>query len=153
MNKAKISKSKKRSEIVHNCTCFNLRKTTRAVTQLFDEVLKPSGLLATQFTLLAAISENDDATISQLSKAMIMDRTTLTRNLNPLQKNGWVAVTPGDDKRTKTLSLTRSGKKVLSQAMSYWSLAQKKVVNALGKNNWGALLDNLSFTVKKLNPY
>ncbi|MGV7220750.1 MAG: MarR family winged helix-turn-helix transcriptional regulator [Nitrospinales bacterium] len=138
---------------MQNCTCFNLRKTTRAVTQLFDDVLKPSGLLATQFTLLAAISENDNATISQLSKAMIMDRTTLTRNLSPLQKNGWVEVTPGEDKRTKTLSLTRSGKKILSQAISYWNMAQKKVVDSLGKNNWGDLLDNLTFTVKKLNPY
>ena len=81
MNRAKIPISKKRSEIVQNCTCFNLRKATRAVTQLFDEALKPAGLYATQFTLLAAISFRKDATITELSKALIMDRTTLTRNL------------------------------------------------------------------------
>ena len=153
MNRSKTTHSKKRSEIVQNCTCFNLRKTTRAVTQLFDEALKPCGLYATQFTLLAAISSVNDATITELSKALIMDRTTLTRNLNPLQKNGWVEVTPGEDKRTRILSLTRSGKKLLKDAMTYWSQAQSQVVKTLGKGNWEELLNNLSFTVKKLNPY
>ena len=138
---------------MQNCTCFNLRKATRAVTQLFDEALKPCGLYATQFTLLAAISFRKDATITELSKALIMDRTTLTRNLNPLQKNGWVDVTPGADKRTRTLSLTRSGKKVLKDAMTYWKQVQNQVVKTLGKGNWEELLDHLSFTVKKLNPY
>ena len=144
---------KKRSEIVQNCTCFNLRKTTRAVTQLFDEALKPCGLYATQFTLLAAIASRDDVTITKLSKELIMDRTTLTRNLNPLQNNGWVEVTPGEDKRTRTLSLTRSGIKVLSQAMTHWKKVQNRVVKTLGKSNWEELLDNLSLTVNKLNPY
>ena len=109
--------------------------------------------VVSQFTLLAAISSKDAATITELSRAMIMDRTTLTRNLNPLQKNGWVEVTPGVDKRTKILSLTRSGKKILSQAMIHWNLVQNKVVKTLGKRNWGELIDNLGFTVKRLNPY
>ena len=144
---------KRHSETVQNCTCFNLRKTTRAVTQLFDEALKPSGLYSTQFTLLAAISSCDQVTITELSKELIMDRTTLTRNLNPLQKNGWVEVTPGEDKRTRILSLTRSGKKILSQAMIHWEQVQKRVVKTLGKSNWEELLDRLSTTVNKLNPY
>ncbi len=138
---------------MQNCTCFNLRKASRAVTQLFDEALKPCGLYATQFTVLAAISSRDDVTITELSKELIMDRTTLTRNLNPLQNNGWVEVTPGEDKRTRTLSLTRSGIKVLSQAMIHWKQVQSQVVKTLGKSNWEELLDNLSLTVNKLNPY
>ena len=138
---------------MQNCTCFNLRKTTRAVTQLYDEALKPSGLYATQFTLLAAISSTEPVTITKLSQALVMERTTLTRNLNPLQKNGWVEVTPGEDKRTRTVFLTRSGKKVLSQAMVYWKEVQNQVVKTLGKSNWQELLENLSLTVKKLNPY
>lgn len=139
--------------MVQNCTCFNLRKTTRAVTQLFDEALKPCGLYATQFSLLAAISSTKNVAITELSKALIMDRTTLTRNLAPLQKSGWVEVTPGEDKRTRILSLTRSGKKVLSQAMGHWRLVQNEVVKTLGKNDWEKLLENLSSTVTKLNPY
>ena len=143
----------KRSENVQNCTCFNLRKTARAVTQLFDEALKPCGLYATQFTLLAAVSSKENVAITELSKALVMDRTTLTRNLKPLQKSGWIEVTPGEDKRTRTLSLTHSGKKVLKQAMLHWKKVQNKVVQTLGKNNWEVLSDSLSTTVKKLNPY
>ncbi|MFQ5584808.1 MAG: MarR family winged helix-turn-helix transcriptional regulator, partial [Calditrichia bacterium] len=153
MNSNKTTRSKKRSEIVQNCTCFNLRKANRAVTSLFDEALKPCGLYATQFTLLAAISSREPVTITKLSKALIMDRTTLTRNLNPLQKSGWVEVTPGEDKRTRTLSLTRSGKKVLKNALTYWSQVQNQVVKTLGKGNWEELLENLSLAVKKLSPY
>lgn len=138
---------------MQNCTCFNLRKATRAVTQLFDEALKPCGLYATQFTLLAAVSSKENVAITELSKALVMDRTTLTRNLKPLQKSGWVEVLPGLDKRTKALSLTRSGKKVLKQAMIHWKEVQNEVVMALGNGNWELLLDNLSSTVKKLNPY
>ncbi len=138
---------------MQNCTCFNLRKATRAVTQLFDEALKPCGLFATQFTLLAAISSRENVAITELSKALVMDRTTLTRNLKPLQKLGWVEVLQGEDKRTKTLSLTRSGKNVLKKAMIHWKKVQRQVVKTLGNSNWEVLLDNLSSTVKKLNPY
>ena len=138
---------------MQNCTCFNLRKATRAVTQLFDEALKPCGLYATQFTLLAAVSSKENVAITELSKALVMDRTTLTRNLKPLQKSGWVEVLPGRDKRTKALSLTRSGKKVLKEAMIHWKEVQSQVVMTLGNDNWELLLDNLSSTVKKLNPY
>ena len=138
---------------MQNCTCFNLRKATRAVTQLFDEALKPCGLYATQFTLLAALSSKENVAITELSKALVMDRTTLTRNLKPLQKSGWVEVLPGLDKRTKALSLTLSGKKVLKQAMIHWKEVQNEVVMTLGNGNWELLVDNLSSTVKKLNPY
>lgn len=138
---------------MQNCTCFNLRKATRAVTQLFDEALKPCGLYATQFTLLAAVSSKENVAITELSKALVMDRTTLSRNLKPLQKSGWVEVLPGLDKRTKALSLTLSGKKVLKQAMIHWKEVQNEVVMTLGNGNWELLVDNLSSTVKKLNPY
>ncbi|MEE8273100.1 MAG: MarR family transcriptional regulator, partial [Alphaproteobacteria bacterium] len=67
------------------CTCFNLRKAARAVTQLYDAALGPSGLRATQFSLIAALGVRGAPTISQLAKAMVMDRTTLTRNLKPLE--------------------------------------------------------------------
>ena len=123
------------------------------MTQLFDEALKPAGLFSTQFTLLAAISSRDKFTITELSQALIMDRTTLARNLSPLQKNGWVKVIPGEDKRTKLLSLTHSGRTVLEQAMVYWKKIQTQVVKTLGKGNWEDLMNQLAFTVNKLNPY
>ncbi len=145
--------SGKRSQSVQNCTCFNLRKATRAATQLFDEALKPCGLYGTQFTLLAAINSKKNVTITELSKALVMDRTTLTRNLIPLQKKSWVEVIPGEDKRTRMLSLARAGRKVLKQAMPHWRRAQNQIVKELGTTNWEELMNSLSKTIKKLDPY
>jgi DNA-binding MarR family transcriptional regulator len=147
------NKFNNKPEMVQNCTCFNLRKATRAVTQIYDEALKPCGLYGTQFTLLAAISNNENATITGLANALIMDRTTLTRNLTPLEKKVWVEITNGEDKRTRVLSLTGSGKKVLKEATVVWEQAQSQVVKVLGKNNWEQLMKSLSLTIKKLNPY
>jgi DNA-binding MarR family transcriptional regulator len=153
MSVNKKTNNSKKSELVQNCTSFNLRKASRAVTQLFDEALKPCGLYSTQFTLLNAIHLSDSATITKLSQALIMDRTTLTRNLNPLQKNGWIEVIPGEDRRTKTLSITKAGKQVLKEATKYWEKVQTQVVKSLGKKQWDELLDKLDLVVAKLSPY
>jgi len=147
------NKEELQAGLVQNCTCFNLRKASRAVTHLFDEGLKSRGLNATQFTLLAAISSSDNVAITQLSRILIMDRTTLTRNLSPLQKKNWVLVRPGEDKRTRVLSLTSLGKKVLKSSMEDWRKLQTGVVKTLGRENWETLLDKIDFAVKKLNPY
>ncbi len=142
-----------RNKIARECACFNLRKAARAATSLFDEALKPCGLYATQFTVLTAIADSEPATITLLSQALIMDRTTLTRNLNPLQKKGWVEIRPGEDKRTRVLTLTDSGRKILDEAVGNWERAQDNVVRTLGKKNWAELRENLSVVVEKLNPY
>ncbi len=153
MKTNKKSNIPKKSDHVQNCTSFNLRKASRAVTQLFDEALKPCGLYSTQFTLLNAINLSDSATITKLSQALVMDRTTLTRNLNPLQKSGWIEVVSGEDRRTKTLSITKAGKQVLKEATTYWEEVQTQVVKSLGKKQWEELLDKLDLVVAKLSPY
>src|SRR5215468_6052077 len=76
------------SKAVQFCACFNLRKTTRAITQFYNAILQPSGLLATQFTLLAILARDHPTPISALADALGMDRTTLSRNLKPLQRDG-----------------------------------------------------------------
>src|SRR5947209_7151029 len=73
------------AEIEATCACSNVRKAARAVTQLFDEVLQPSGLRSTQFTLLVAVALMDEAPVTELAGALVMDRTTFTRNLKPLE--------------------------------------------------------------------
>ena len=78
------------------CACANLRKATRAVTQVYDAALRPSGLKATQFTLLATLATLGDPPLTRLAEAMVKDRTTLTRNLKPLIAKGSVRVAEGD---------------------------------------------------------
>ena len=129
------------------CTCFNLRKAARAVTQLYDAALGPSGLRATQFSLIAALGVRGAPTISQLAKAMVMDRTTLTRNLKPLEKQGLVAVVAGEDRRTRHVRLTPSGHEVLTAALPLWRHAQGEIDARLGAARRGRLLVELSATV------
>jgi len=132
------------------CLCFNLRKAARAVTQLYDAALEPAGLRATQFSLLAVLDGRDgrdgrDAvTITDLARAMVMDRTTLTRNLRPLEKQGLVAIAPGDDRRTREVSLTRRGRRTLTRATPRWRHAQTGMLDALGDRRARRLLDELS---------
>ena len=140
--------SQKIEERVFSCTCFNLRKAARAVTQVYDEALQPSGLRTTQFSLLAALNHMQLATVSELARGMVMDRTTLTRNLKPLEQKGWIKSVAGADRRMRELTLTVKGSKALSNAMPMWKKAQKEMVGLLGKQRWRGLLDNLSFAVQ-----
>ena len=126
------------------CLCFNLRKAARAVTQLYDAALEPAGLRATQFSLLAVLAGRDAVTITDLARAMVMDRTTLTRNLRPLEKQGLVAIAPGDDRRTREVSLTRRGRQTLKHATPCWRHAQTGMLDALGDRRARHLLGELS---------
>jgi len=145
-------KSNLNSEIlaVKDCTCFNLRKATRVVTQLFDDAMQPTGLRATQFTLLAAISATGAIAISQLSKVLVMDRTTLTRNLKPLETKRLVKIVPGEDRRTRTLTLTDKGRKTLEKSLPLWRQAQSEVIERLTFKRWKDLLKHLDQAVRVL---
>lgn len=125
------------------CVCFNFRKTARAVTQLYDGIMKPSGLQGTQFTLLAVISRLESSTINRLSKALVMDRTTLTRNLKPLEKQGLIRVTPGEDQRTRVVIITQQGSKSFNNALPLWKKAQSHIVEKLGKDRWMLMMTDL----------
>ena len=135
-----------------DCVCFNLRKSARAVTQLYDAALKPSGLRATQFSLLAKLHGVGPLTISKLAKALVMDRTTLTRNLLPVEKDGLVAVVPGRDRRSRQVRLTARGRTRLAAALPLWRRAQSRVVGALGEARSSHLLGELAATIDATRP-
>ncbi len=130
-----------------NCTCFGLRKAARAVTQLYDAALEPSGLRATQFSLLASLRIGGPLTISRLAEAMVMDRTTLTRNLRPLERQGLVAVAPGRDRRTRRVRLTARGRTRFTQAFPLWQRVQAKMTRGLGAARRKQLLSDLDMAV------
>jgi len=136
--------------VATDCTCLNLRKASRVVTQLFDQALQPSGILANQFTLLAALSLAESVSITRLAQELVMDRTTLTRNLKPLERDGLICIEPGQDQRVRVVSLTEKGQAALVKALPLWKQAQTKVIEELGQGRWQALLSNLSDTVSLL---
>lgn len=129
------------------CTCANLRKASRAVTQFYEEMLRPTGLRATQFTVLCAISVLGQPTITDLADTLVMDRTTLTRNLKPLEKQRLVESVSGKDRRTRMVRLTSQGHQLLAEALPLWQEAQTKMVNGLGQETTDQLLQLLSNVV------
>ena len=135
-------------QVISTCAGFNFRKVSRVVTQHFDDILKPSGLLITQFTVLVAVAKVRAIAISELAKILMMDRTTLTRNLKPLEREGWLEIEPGQDKRTRIVRLTDNGEIALSKALPLWQVAQKEVVEFLGEPRWSTLLSQLTDVAK-----
>lgn len=135
-------------EIGKNCALFNLRKASRAITQVYEASMKSSGILPTQFTLLVATRAMQPVSMSKLAEALVMDRTTLTRNLKPMQREGWVKVAPGrEDKRSREVSLTKTGLNQLERAVPLWQEAQLRVTQALGDSRLERMLQDLTAAV------
>ena len=129
------------------CACLSLRKAARAVTQLYDQSLEPSGLRATQFTVLAAVSLWQPAPLGRLAEALVMDRTTLSRNLRPLETRGLIRSERGRDGRSRFLRLTAAGQRAVRRALPLWEKAEEQVAEGLGKRRLKALLKELGLAV------
>jgi DNA-binding MarR family transcriptional regulator len=114
------------------CTCGAVRRAARQVTQLYDRHLAPAGLRITQHAILARLSRQGPVSINELARQMSMDRTSLGRTLQPLQREGLVALTPGADRRVRELALTEAGRARLKAAAPLWRAAQEAFATAYG---------------------
>jgi len=133
------------------CACIRLRRAARALTQLYDDAMAPAGLPVTQFSLLRTLSREGPMRISALAAAQLLDRTALSRNLDPLAARRLVAITPGRDARTREVALTRAGEAAIAAALPHWQRAQAIVAGRLGGDRLDALLDTLA-TIETLHP-
>ncbi len=136
------------NEMLAVCTALNLRKASRVVTKLFDDVLRPVGLRSTQLPILVTLRLLGPTTMRQLSAELVMNATTLTRNLRPLLKRGMVQVLAGEDRRTREISLAEPGRKLLQEAVPLWEDAQGITVDSMGQARWRRLIDELSAAVE-----
>ncbi len=139
-------------EIARTCSYSNLRKASRALTQIFDDIFRPLGLHSTQFTLLVALTVAGDVTVTPLARALGMDRTTLARNLGPLERRGLVEIVPGTDQRTRLVRLTDQGRAKVVQAIPLWEQGQAAVVERLGQEHWSRLMGDLASLVSMAGP-
>ena len=115
------------------CTCLAVRQAARHVTQFYDQFLAPAGLRTTQFSILAKVRRLKETTINELAAEMVMDRTTLGRNVLPLEREGLISIEPGrTDRRSKTVKLTADGRDRLDEARERWRLAQARFTRAFG---------------------
>ena len=127
-----------------SCVNFNIRKAMRVVSQHYDKIMAPAGLRGTQFTILTILYRIDGLSITDLAEHLVMDRTTLTRNLKPLEKEGYIEILPGlQDRRSRRVALTAAGKKAQQGAMPYWRKAQDEIVDYLGQPTAEQFIEHL----------
>jgi DNA-binding MarR family transcriptional regulator len=126
-----------------NCVCFNLRRVTRVVTQFYDAEIRRYGTRPTQGSILAALMAKDSWNMAELSDCLGMERTTLVRNLRPLQRDGLVQAVGGGRGRRVELTITDKGRKQIEKLTPAWKSAQSAVVKTLGEKRWSAILSDL----------
>ncbi|HEV2300250.1 MAG TPA: MarR family winged helix-turn-helix transcriptional regulator [Stellaceae bacterium] len=133
-----------------DCNCLAARQAARHITQFYDRLLAPSGLRTTQFSILAKLRRSGPMTINALAADMVMDRTTLGRNILPLERDGLIAVERGGrDRRRKRLRLTEAGAVRFRAAAKGWLEAQRQFEAAFGAErsaNMRALLHAVAAT-------
>ena len=129
------------------CNCLALRQAARHVTQFYDQHLVPTGLRTTQFSILAKLRRLGPMTINALARELVMDRTTLGRTMLPLERDGLIAINDGTlDRRSKELTLTKTGAEQLRRAAKLWAEAQEEFKERLGTaraNDLRALLSEV----------
>jgi DNA-binding MarR family transcriptional regulator len=134
-----------------NCVCFNLRRVTRLVTQFYDSELRRHGIRPTQGSILASLQAKDKWTMAELSDWLGMDRTTLVRNLRPLQRDGLVEAAGGGRGKLVELAITAKGRKQIEKLTPAWKSVQSAAVKTLGEKRWSAILCDLEAAALALN--
>jgi DNA-binding MarR family transcriptional regulator len=134
-----------------NCVCFNLRRVTRLVTQFYDSEMRRHGIRPTQGTILASLQARDNWNMAELSDWLGMDRTTLVRNLQPLQRDGLVQISGGGRGRLVELAITAKGRKQIEKLTPAWKSAQCALVKTLGEKRWSTILSDLETASLALN--
>jgi len=122
------------------CMCGNFRRTARALTQLYDQALRPRGLRATQFTILQFLSLAGEVSQGQLGAMLAIDSTTLTRTLAIMVRKHWITERRGEDRRERWLRLAKVGETQFNHALPAWEKVQSGLRHQLGGKPWKDLL-------------
>ena len=139
-------------ELAVACACGRLRRAARALTQLYDAAMEPSGLRVTQFSLLRTLAREGPQRISDLAAATLLDRTALSRNLDPLIARGLVATLRGRDARAREVAITPAGERAVREASPHWRRAQAQVRRRLGPRKLDLLIETLG-DLEALHPH
>jgi DNA-binding MarR family transcriptional regulator len=122
------------------CFCSTLRRTSRSLTQLYEDALRPLGLRAPQFTILQALALTGEVSQGRLGEILAIDSTTLTRALEIMSRRGWIAARRGKDRRERWLHLATKGEKQLSRALPIWEKVQTNLRHQIGEQTWEKIL-------------
>ena len=122
------------------CMCASFRRAARALTQVYDDALRPQGLRATQFTILQALSLTGEVSQGDLGELLALDSTTLTRTLRLMQARGWIKERPGNDRRERWLQLSAAGRRQFKRASVPWQQLQARLHSQVGSASWNQWL-------------
>ena len=134
-----------------DCTCFRIRGAARRVTQIYSKHLAPTGLKISQFSLLGFVTAQGPVSIGRLSDLLATDRTTLTRNLGPLLKDGLIERAQSGDKRRHDLVTTTAGRALFKRALPLWAAAEQEVRDAMGAKLTADLHGAIERSMEKLS--
>jgi DNA-binding MarR family transcriptional regulator len=125
------------------CVCATARMAARSLTRIYDRALEPAGIRTTQFSVLARLLEEGPLPLTHLAGRLAMDRTTLARDLRPLERRGLVAISVGADRRVRMAELTPAGRRVVDEVRPLWKQVQRDVRAELGPDRVARLMDEL----------
>jgi DNA-binding MarR family transcriptional regulator len=131
----------KASTVPLPCLSASFRRATRALTQHYEEALRPLGLKGTQFTLLQALSITGEVSQGKLGEILAIDSTTLTRTLAIMMRQGWIVSRPGEDRRERLLSLSKAGRAEYKRALPHWGKVQEELRAQFGDRRWNELFN------------
>ena len=143
-------KAKTRNELLAECACDDLRKATHTVTRMYEDFLRDEGLNITQFSLLSVIRAGKELSVSTLGRDMGLDRTSITRALAPMERDGLIHSRPGADKRIRIVSVTNKGRKLVEDAALKWRQAQEALMQTIGEDRWRAMRRLLRDTTRRV---
>jgi len=129
------------------CMCARLRGATRVVSRMYDEQISAAGVRGTQFSLLMVLSHTGPIRQGEIAEAMLADATTLSRTLPPLEREGWIVSSEGEDRRERVWAITPLGRKKLDAARGNWTKVQNQLREGLTASEWetlGTLLAKVS---------
>jgi DNA-binding MarR family transcriptional regulator len=125
------------------CICATARMAARSLTRVYDRALEPAGIRTSQFSILARLFEEGPLSVTHLAGRLAMDRTTLARDLRPLERRGLVSVSVGSDRRVRMAALTAAGRRLVDDVRPRWKEVQRDVRSELGPDRTARLMNEL----------
>ena len=144
----KVMQNTPLQQVGNRCVSFNLRRTARAISRLYDACLAPSGLRSTQFTILMALHNAGPLPLTKLADSLVAERTTLTRNIALLERKGLLRTENGQDRREHRIAITDEGRTMLEAALPHWEEAQEVMEVGLGRERLERLMTDLADLVE-----
>jgi DNA-binding MarR family transcriptional regulator len=141
---------KRNDDVLRECALFDIQRASRVVSGLYNAHLRPSGITVAQFSLLRSIDALAPVGMVRLAGAMAMDRTSVTRIIEPLLERGLIRGAAADDRRVRNIELTPRGRAAIVRARRQWDKAQRELLEVLGRPQWLAMRKALRTTVKRV---